>query len=155
MHLFVHYLDFCSVIFFYFFQIEAMAQEITRYETKVKTFLLSREFHTIAKQKPRHIKVTSTSIVIDGKNEPYYPTKDRRVQCAALIDCHWNLTIPLDSIRDVFYQKFKAEGVMNNHRMAVGVEAIVDGALTNYAIFTDHTDDLFKIIQDSKPNSVM
>ena len=129
-----------------------MAQAVTRYETKVKTFLLSRDFNTISKKKPNHVKVTSSNIVIDGKEEPYLPTNERvvKINCPTKIDCNWDLTIPLNSIRDVFYQAFKAEGVRNHHKMAVGVEAEIDGAVINYAILTDHPDELFRAIQDSK-----
>ena len=138
-----------------------MAQDITQFEAKVDKFLLSREFQTICKNDPKHVRVTSTHIEIDGMNEPFGPKNDgpknesfgphrRSTPPKWRINVTWDLTIPLANIRDVFYSSFKAEGAMNYHKDAVGVEAFIDGSVINYAIFTKHPAHLFKVIQDAR-----
>ena len=124
-----------------------MAEEITRYEGKVEKFILTKDLLSITKNKPKCVIVTSTNIVVSGKKEPFRPIKPIGIHNDWQIDTDWDLTIPLHSIRDVFYQSFKAEGVMNHHNEAVGIEATIDGALMNYAIFDKKHDQLFKVIQ--------
>ena len=121
-----------------------MADEITRYDGKVKTLLLARELKSKLKWDPKHVKVTSKNIILDGKKETF------QVYSKA-IKCDWDITISLSSIKNVFYQSFKAEGAMNYDKDAVGVEAVIDGALINYAILVDKPEPLFQVIQDSRP----
>ena len=116
-----------------------MAEEISKYEGKVEQFVIVKALKTKIKKKPKLIKVTSESIFVDGEKEYLFGWMD------------WTLQIPLASVKNVFYQSFKAEGVLNHHKDAVGVEAKVDGSLMNYAIFTKHPDALFRVIEDSRP----
>ena len=90
------------------------------------------------------MKVTSKNIILDGKKETF-------VRHTKQIKCNWDITIPLSSIKNVFYQSFKAEGAMNYDKDAVGVEAVIDGALMNYAILVDKPEPLFQAIQDARP----
>ena len=133
-----------------------MTEEIIVYEGKVEKFILSKEFQrVIAKEEPKIIKVSSANIVIEGKREPYWPTNCQGRRAHWYVQSDWDLTIPLANVRDVFFQSFKAEGVMNYHKEAVGLEAYIDGTILHYAIFTKNPDDLFKTIHDSKTNMEM
>ena len=128
-----------------------MAEEITKYDGKVERFMIIKALTTSFKYKPKHVKVTSESIFVDGKDELYHgPNRGLTGNIDSFV-CDWTLQIPLAKVKNVFYQSFKAEGVLNHHKDAVGVEAKVDGSLMNYAIFTKHPDALFRVIEDSRP----
>ena len=126
-----------------------MAEEIIKYENKVKRLLIGWQYSSHFKIGPKKVKVTTSSIVITGKgivgtSGQVGATFPEKVEMA------WDVTIPFDSIVNIHLESFKAEGAMHYHRDAVGIEARLDGVLLSYAIFTSHPHDLFQIIQSSK-----
>jgi len=131
-----------------------MAGEIVKYEAKVKKLLYTCQYSNTSsfKIRPKKIKVTSSSIVINGEgmidNKGAISTNKNMYESVVST---WDVTIPMADIVNMHNESFKAEGAMHYHKDAVGIDAKIDGLIMSYAIFTDHAHDLFKIIQSSRP----
>ena len=132
-----------------------MVEGITRYEGKVEKLIIAKGLHSISKNRPNCVKVSSTNIVVSGKNKPLRPIQPGGIHNDWNSETDWDLTIPLPCVRNVFFQSYKAEGVMNYHKEVIGVEATIDGSLMNYAIFDRNPDELFKVIQESRNDRPM
>ena len=127
-----------------------MAEELVKYEDYVKKLLITNLHSSKSDFKigVKKVKVTSSSIVINGKGRIRTVISKRSIKS---MESTWDITIPLDSIVDVYHESFKAECAMHHHKNVVGIEAKIDDVLMSYAIFTNHAHDLFKIIQETKP----
>ena len=125
-----------------------MAQEIIKYEAKVKKLLYTWQYSSNFKMGPKKVKVTSTSIVISGDGYVHNKSPGHYNES---VQCPWDLTIPIDCIVNIHHESFKAEGAMHYHKDAVGIDVKIDDSIMNYAIFTNHAKDLFQVIQNSRP----
>ena len=130
-----------------------MAEELIKYEDKVKRLLITNQqsSKTIFKVGPRTVKVTSSSIVINGKGVIQMDGIPKLYDSGSAINSTWDITIPIDSIVNMYHESFKAECAMHYHKKAVGIDAKIDEVLMSYAIFTHKPLDLFQIIQNSRP----
>ena len=109
------------------------------YKGKFYGLVIAKDIDVKLKHKTKHVEVTNTKISIIGKREGLTTTRTR-------LSCDWKITIPLVDIKNLHSQSFKAQGLMNFHKDVVGVEAMIDGVLMNYAIFSKDSDGLFKAI---------
>ena len=121
-----------------------MGEEIIKYKDKVEKLFIAKDIDVRLKSTTKEVEITTKHIVVNGK-------KGFDSQRVVSVECDWQLRIPLACIQNIFLQSFKAEGLMQFHKDAVGLEAMMDGVLMNYAIFTKHPDDLCKAIEDSIP----
>ena len=121
-----------------------MGEEIIKYKDKVEKLFIAKDIDVRLKSTTKEVEITTKHIVVNGK-------KGFDSQRVVSVECDWQLRIPLGCIQNIFLQSFKAEGLMQFHKDAVGLEAMMDGVLMNYAIFTKHPDDLCKAIEDSIP----
>ena len=124
-----------------------MAEELIKYEDKVKKLLITNQHSSSFKLGPKTIKVTSSSIVIDGAGVIQTVGVMNNSNYSEHIQSTWNITISLASIVNIYQESFKAEWAMHYHKNAVGIDAKIDDMLMSYAIFTHHPHDLFQIIQ--------
>ena len=128
-----------------------MAEEIVKYEDKVKKLLFTWQYFSNFKLGPKKVKVTSSSVVISGEGMIQTKGTYKGPKYHEDTESRWDVTIPMSSIVNVYHESYKAEGAMHYDKETVGIDAKVDDSIMSYAIFTKNAQALFQVIQSSRP----